>query len=152
MSPSALAAPPTARPPVTRTPAPPEPTLATPRSGTPGAPARLLAVVTGAPGDAEVLDTAYATARATGRAVHTALLLPRVPLRADTRLAELADREASDLVTLACHRSAAAGVPARIVIRRLGGLHGRRRQRVLDRTVARLARRLDAVPVGWTAR
>ncbi|MGY1705775.1 hypothetical protein ACI79C_14500 [Geodermatophilus sp. SYSU D00697] len=126
-----------------------------PRMSKGGAP-RLLAVVLDRESAVATLDAAYAAARETGREVHTALLLPRTPFTLDAALlallAEEADREACDLVTLAAHRAAAAGVQARISIHRLSGLRGRRRQRVLDRAVARLARRLDAVPVGWTAR
>jgi hypothetical protein len=75
-----------------------------------------------------------------------------MPVTTDTallvRLGEDAQREVAELVALVTQRAAAAGLPARITVHRLGGLRGRRRERVLDRAVARLARRLDAVPVG----
>lgn len=120
-----------------------------------GAPPRLLAVVTDRESAASVLDHAYALAHDAGLRVHTALLLPRVPFTLDARLASALaaehDREATALVTLAAQRATAHGVTARISVHRLGGLRGRRRHRVLDRAVARLARRLDAVPVGWSA-
>ncbi|MGY1780475.1 hypothetical protein [Geodermatophilus sp. SYSU D01036] len=120
-----------------------------------GSPSRLLAVVTGREGALAVLDEAHRTARETGLEVHTALLLPRVPVTLDAslvaRLVEEADREETELVTLVVQRAAAAGVPVRIGVHRLPGLRGRRRERVLDRAVARLARRLDAVPLGWPA-
>ncbi len=105
-----------------------------PREGPP----RLLAVLTDGDSALAVLDEAHASARVTGREVHTALLLPRGGPDAD---------EAA-LVQLALQRAAAAGLPARITVHRLRGLGGPRRERVLDRAVARLARRLDAVPVG----
>ncbi|SNS06530.1 hypothetical protein SAMN06893096_101653 [Geodermatophilus pulveris] len=133
--------------------APPAPTApagspaGTPRGNAP----RLLAVVLGRDGAVDVLDAAYGRAGETGQEVHTAVLLPRVPLTLDARLlaglAEEADREAADLLALARSRAAAAGVPARISLHRLAGLRGRRRERVLDRAVSRLARRLDAVPL-----
>jgi nucleotide-binding universal stress UspA family protein len=111
--------------------------------------------LTGREGALAALDDAHARARVIGCEVHTALLLPRTPVALDAvlfaRLAEEADREAADLVALVRQRAAAAGLPARITLHRLGGLRGRRRERVLDRAVARLARRLDAVPVGWPA-
>jgi len=98
-----------------------------------------------------VLHAAYRTARDTGQEVHTAVLLPRVPFTLDAgllaALAEAADREAEELVTLARECAAAAGVRARISVHRLPGLRGRSRRRTLDRAVARLARRLDAVPL-----
>ncbi len=109
-----------------------------PREGPP----RLLAVLTGGDGALEVLDAAYGSARETGREVHTALLLPRVP-------AGRADAAETGLVALTVQRAAAAGLPARITVHRLRGLDGPRRERVLDRAVTRLARRLDALPVGW---
>jgi hypothetical protein len=116
---------------------------------------RLLAVVVDRDRALATLDAAYAAARDSGREVHTALLLPRTPFTLDAellaRLTREADREACELVTLAAHRAAAAGVRARITIHRVGGRSERRRRRLLDRTVARLARRLDAVPVGWPA-
>ena len=116
-------------------PAPAAPPLAT-REGPP----RLLAVLTGGDDAVAVLDAAYGSARATGREVHTALLLPRTtPRRAG---------DEPGLVALALQRAAAAGLPARITVHRLRGLGGPRRERVLDRAVARLARRLDAVPAG----
>jgi hypothetical protein len=120
-----------------------------------GAPPRLLAVVTGLEGALPVLDRAYSLAREEGHQVHTALLLPRVPFTFDTQLAralaEEHDREATALTTLAAQRATAHGVKARISVHRLGGLRGRHRRRVLGRAVTRLARRLDAVPVGsWS--
>ncbi len=134
---------------------PPAPAPAAPTRAPRGTPPRLLVPLTGTDGALALLDEAYGSARETGREVHTALLLPRPPAALDpvrhARLAEETDRTAADLVALATQRAAAAGVPARITVHRLGGLHGRRRRRVLDRAVARLARRLDAVPVGWTA-
>ncbi|MGY1609106.1 MULTISPECIES: hypothetical protein [unclassified Geodermatophilus] len=118
-----------------------------------GHPPRLLAVLTGQEGALAVLDEAHARARETGAEVHTALLLPRTAVALDAavaaRLGEEVEREVADLVALTTQRAAAAGLPARITVHRLGGLRGRRRERVLDRAVARLARRLDAVPVGW---
>jgi nucleotide-binding universal stress UspA family protein len=136
-------------------PPPPAPADAAPVRRTPGTPPRLLVPLTGREGALAVLDEAHASARETGREVHTALLLPRTPLTRDAerlaRFGEVTDREATELVALATQRAAAAGVPARITVHRLRGLHGRRRQRVLDRAVARLARRLDAVPVGRPA-
>jgi nucleotide-binding universal stress UspA family protein len=136
-------------------PPPPAPADAAPARRTPGTPPRLLVPLTGRDGALAVLDRAHASARETGREVHTALLLPRTPHTPGGALAarpgEEADREATELVALATQRAAAAGVPARITVHRLSGLHGRRRERVLDRAVARLARRLDAVPVGWPA-
>jgi hypothetical protein len=110
-------------------------------------PPRLLAVLTGREDAVAVLDEAHASARETGREVHTALLLPRAP----SGSAEETGREEADLVSLVLQRAAAAGLPARITVQRLRGLRGRGRQRVLDRAVARLARRLDAVPVGRSA-
>ncbi len=112
-----------------------------PPRGTREGPPRLLAVLTGGDAALAVLDEAYGSARVTGREVHTALLLPR----ATTRQGDDEPR----LVALALQRAAAAGLPARITVHRLRGLGGPRRERVLDRAVARLARRLDAVPVGW---
>ena len=110
-------------------------------------PPRLLAVLTGREDAVAVLDEAHASARETGREVHTALLLPRAP----SGSAEEAGREEADMVSLVLQRAAAAGLPARITVQRLRGLRGRGRERVLDRAVARLARRLDAVPVGRSA-
>ncbi|MGY1730755.1 hypothetical protein ACI798_04470 [Geodermatophilus sp. SYSU D01045] len=138
----------------------PAPAAARPLGPPRGGPSRLLAVVTGRERASEVLDEAHRTARETGLEVHTALLLPRVPVprvpvaldaALVARLVEEADREETELVTLVVQRAAAAGVPVRIGVHRLSGLHGPRRERVLDRTVARLARRLDAVPLGWPA-
>jgi hypothetical protein len=105
-----------------------------PREGPP----RLLAVLTGDGDAVGVLDAAYGSARVTGREVHTALLLPR---------GAAGQADEPRLVALALQRAAAAGLPARITVHRLRGLRGPRRERVLDRAVARLARRLDAVPV-----
>ncbi|MGY1785869.1 hypothetical protein [Geodermatophilus sp. SYSU D00698] len=140
-------------PTVTTPPADPTPAATRPRRAAGGGPSRLLAVVTGREGALGVLDEAHRTARETGLEVHTALLLPRVPVTLDAaltaRLVEEADREETELVTLVVRRAAAAGVPVRIGIHRLPGLRGRRRERVLDRAVARLARRLDAVALGW---
>ncbi|SNR94569.1 hypothetical protein SAMN04488107_0780 [Geodermatophilus saharensis] len=131
---------------------PPAPARTRPAHRPRGVPPRLLVPLTGREGALAALDEAHALARETGREVHTALLLPRVPVTADTallvRLGEEAEREVADLVALATQRAAAAGLPARISVHRLAGLRGRRRERVLDRAVARLARRLDAVPVG----
>ncbi len=133
-------------------PAPPAPAPALPVRPPKGHPPRLLAVLTGREGALAALDEAHALARETGSEVHTALLLPRMPVTTDTallvRLGEDAQREVAELVALVTQRAAAAGLPARITVHRLGGLRGRRRERVLDRAVARLARRLDAVPVG----
>ncbi len=121
--------------------APVLPAPAAPPRATREGPPRLLAVLTGGDAAVAVLDEAYGSARETGREVHTALLLPRAAR-------DRADDE-SGLVALAMQRAAAAGLPARITVHRLRGLGGPRRERVLDRAVARLARRLDAVPVGW---
>ncbi len=121
--------------------APVLPAPAAPPRATREGPPRLLAVLTGGDAAVAVLDEAYGSARETGREVHTALLLPRAAR-------DRADDE-SGLVALAMQRAAAAGLPARITVHRLRGLEGPRRERVLDRAVARLARRLDAVPVGW---
>lgn len=119
-----------------------------------GAPPRLLAVVLDRDTALATLDTAYSSARETGREVHTALLLPRAPVPLDpwlmARLGEQPHPEVCDLVALARQRAAAHGIASRISVHHLGGLHGRRRQRVVDRAVTRLARRLDAVPVGWS--
>ncbi len=86
----------------------------------------------------------------TARELHVAVLLPRLPFTFDAallaRLADSADREAADLVTLVSRRTAASGVRTKMTLHLLRGLHGPRRQRVVDRTVARLARRLDAEP------
>jgi hypothetical protein len=122
---------------------PPLPVPAAPARPPKESPPRLLAVLTGREDAVAVLDEAHASARESGREVLTALLLPRL----STRAAEVADREEADLVALVLQRAAAAGLPARITVHRLRGLRGRRRERVLDRAVARLARRLDAVPV-----
>ncbi len=122
---------------------PPLPAPAAPAQPPKGSPPRLLAVLTGREDAVAVLDEAHTSARESGREVLTALLLPRL----STRAAEVADREEADLVALVLQRAAAAGLPARITVHRLRGLRGRRRERVLDRAVARLARRLDAVPV-----
>ena len=121
--------------------APVLPAPAAPPRATREGPPRLLAVLTGGDAAVAVLDEAYGSARETGREVHTALLLPRAAR-------DRADDE-SGLVALAMQRAAAAGLPARITVHRLRGLGGPRRERLLDRAVARLARRLDAVPVGW---
>jgi hypothetical protein len=133
----------------------PAPAPAPPRRTPKGGPSRLLAVVVDRDTAVATLDEAYTAARETGREVHTAVLLPRTPFTLDAgllaTLTEEADREASELVQLAAHRAAAAGVPARISVHRLSGLSSRRRRRVLDRAVTRLARRLDAVPLGWAA-
>jgi hypothetical protein len=126
---------------VTALAAPVLPAPAAPPRATREGPPRLLAVLTGGDAAVAVLDEAYGSARETGREVHTALLLPRAAR-------DRADDE-SGLVALAMQRAAAAGLPARITVHRLRGLGGPRRERVLDRAVARLARRLDAVPVGW---
>jgi len=120
------------------------PAPAVPARPAKGSPPRLLAVLTGPEDAVAVLDRAHASARETGREVHTALLLPRAP----SGSAEEAGREEAGLVSLVLQRAAAAGLPARITVHRLRGLRGWRRERVLDRAVARLARRLDAVPVG----
>ncbi|NEM07232.1 hypothetical protein [Geodermatophilus normandii] len=121
----------------------------------PDTPRRILAVVTGRQGARAVLDEAHRTALDTGQEVHTALVLPRPPFVLDAallaRLTEEADREEGELVGLVLQRASAAGVATRLSIHRPAGLRGRRRRRVLDRTVARLARRLDAVPIGWPA-
>lgn len=134
---------------------PPLPAAARPGLPVKENPPRLLAVVTGREDAVAVLDEAYASARETGREVHTALVLPRTPVTLDVallgRLGEEAEVEVEELVDLATQRAAAAGLPVRITVHRLGGLRGRRRERVLDRAVARLARRLDAVPVGRSA-
>jgi hypothetical protein len=124
--------------------------------GTPKAvPPRLLAVVVDRERALDTLDAAYSAARSGGREVHTALLLPRPPVTLVARVRaernDEADREARDLVTLAAQRAAAAGVQARIRLHRVGGRNDRDRRRNIDRTVTRLARRLDAVPVGWPA-
>ncbi|MGY1694868.1 MULTISPECIES: hypothetical protein [unclassified Geodermatophilus] len=131
---------------------PPAPARTRPAPLPRGVPPRLLVPLTGREGALAALDEAHTLARETGREVHTALLLPRLPVTTDpallARLGEEAGREVADLVALATQRAAAAGLPARITVHRLGGLRGRRRERVLDRAVARLARQLDAVPVG----
>ncbi|MCZ2859855.1 hypothetical protein [Blastococcus sp. VKM Ac-2987] len=142
-------------PPTTTLPTAPATSPAEPGTGARGAPPRLLAVVLDRDTALGVLDAAYSSARDTGREVHTAILLPRTTVPLDPwllpRLGEQADQEACDLIALARQRAAAHGVASRISVHHLGGLHGRRRQRVVDRAVARLARRLDAVPVGWTS-
>ncbi len=75
---------------------------------------------------------------------------PCVSLLATTTPApRMTDADEAALVQLALQRAAAAGLPARITVHRLRGLDGPRRERLLDRAVARLARRLDALPVGW---
>lgn len=118
-------------------------------------PPRLLVVVVDRERASDTLDAAYSAARSGGQEVHTALLLPRPPLTLVARVRaerdRRADREARDLVTLAAQRAAAAGVQARIRLHRVGGRNDRDRRRIIDRTVTRLARRLDAVPVGWPA-
>ena len=113
---------------------------------------RLLAVVTDRETALSVLDRVYPLARDAGHDVHTAVFLPRQSSPLDELFLTTRDEEdvdqATALTALAAQRAAAHGVQARISVHRLAGLDGHRRQRVLSRATRRLARRLDAVPVG----
>ncbi len=124
----------------------PSPASTTP--ATSARPRRLLAVVL-EPQDVESnLPIASHLARESGRELHVAVLVPRPPFTLDAalfaRLAESSDRQAAELVTLAGLRTAGSEVRTRLTLHLLRGLDGPRRQHVVDRAVARLARRLDA--------
>lgn len=111
-------------------------------------PRRLLAIVLDPEDVDSHLPIATHLARETGQELHVAVLLPRLPFTFDAallaRLADSSDRRAVDLVTLAGLITAGSGVRTRLTLHLLRGLDGPRRQRVVDRAVARLARRLDA--------
>ncbi|RFU19956.1 hypothetical protein [Geodermatophilus marinus] len=133
----------------------PPPPAPAPQRGAPPprpGPRRLLAVVTDRSDVAADLGPALAAARRGRAPLHVAVVLPRPPSAVDAELAallvELSDRLAHDLRAEVRQALAAAGVPATVALHRCPGLSGRRRRRVLERTAARLARRLDAVVVG----
>ncbi|MGY1710392.1 hypothetical protein ACI8AC_12875 [Geodermatophilus sp. SYSU D00758] len=133
---------------------PPPPAPAPQRSAPPPRPGprRLLAVVTDRSDVAADLGPALAAARRSRAPLHVAVVLPRPPCTLDAELAALLAEEshrlARDLRAAVRQALAAAGASATVDLHRCPGLSGRRRRRVLERTVGRLARRLDAVVVG----
>lgn len=125
------------------------------RSGAPH-PGRLLAVVLDRD-DLEITVPAALGAAVDDQAeLHVAILQPRPAWTTDpallARLVDRSERAAESLAAAVRSAAAAAGVPTTVSVHLLAGLDGRRRQRVLERVVARLACRFGARPVGgWAA-
>lgn len=120
-------------------------------------PARSLLVVVLGPEDVDIpLSAALAISAEERRKLFVGILRPRPAWTADPQaralLAERSDHEIAEMVAVIAEAAADAGVRPTVSVHVLPGLGGPDRARLLERAVARLARRHDAQPLGgWAA-
>lgn len=117
---------------------------------------RVLAVILDRDDVHITLPAAIALATRESRQLCVAVIRPR-PLwtrnvALSALLADECDRQTTDLLELVLAKTAKVSGKPIISVHLLGGLRGRRREKVLERAVKRLARRYDAQPLGtWAA-